>query len=443
MKIGRRLFIGFAIIILINVAAGTMIINNVGSVQHYYDNKKTMDSLISHLDDCRLAESKFRSTYDTNLVTDFQSDYLNVSRDISNIGALQNANVDDSNLSAIKLSVDDYRNYVLDNVKYSNNIENLWRSEQDTIASPGGLNADLNATSQRVVELAATNNLSWSGMLYLNYIEQDDSNFLSTHNNQYLDDLYKRENLLSNWANNDPLLAQDIWRYNNNLNALTSLYSRQADTGAHIDSTVMALENNVSTMDMGVSTAFDNTLQRTILTVIGLIALSLVLSIAISLLVTRSISKPIESLSMVAQKIASGDMRRKVEINRKDEIGSLADSFSKMMTSIRSRMEFNDALVRNIVDAHMIAYDDGTIFYFNKPAIKMTGYSYAEATNMRYQDMLRDTPIFTDTTNSVSYSCTLVKKDMSELLVRCNMSTINDGEGNKIGTMILIRDMSF
>ena len=87
MKIGRRLFIGFAIIILINVAAGAMIINNVGSVQHYYDNKKTMDSLINHLDDCRLAESQFRSSYDTKLVTDFQFDYLNVSRDISDMEA--------------------------------------------------------------------------------------------------------------------------------------------------------------------------------------------------------------------------------------------------------------------------------------------------------------------------------------------------------------------
>ena len=89
MKIGRRLFMGFAIIILINVAAGAMIINNVGSVQHYYNNKKTMDSLISHIDDCRLAESRFRSSYDTNLVIGFQSDYLNVSRDLSNMGAFK------------------------------------------------------------------------------------------------------------------------------------------------------------------------------------------------------------------------------------------------------------------------------------------------------------------------------------------------------------------
>lgn len=442
MKIGRRLFMGFAIIILINVAAGAMIINNVGSVQHYYNNKKTMDSLISHIDDCRLAESRFRSSYDTNLVIGFQSDYLNVSRDLSDMGVLQNATGEDSNLSAIKSSVDDYRNYVLNNVEYPNNIENLWRSEQDTLSSPGGLTANSNAISQRVLELASTNNLSWSGMLYLNGMQQDENNFLSTHDDRYLDDLHTMENLSLNWSGNDPMLSQDIWRYNNNLGALTSLYSRQADTGARIDSTVMALESNVSAMDTGVSTAFDNTLQRTIMTVIGLIVLSLSLSIAISFFVTRSISKPIESLSIAAQKIASGDMRRKVEINRNDEIGSLADSFSKMMASIRSRMEFNDSLVRNIVDAHIIVDELGKIFYFNKPAIQLTGYSYGEALNMRYQDILRDIPIFTDKTDSVSYGCTLVKKDGSELPVQCYMSTLNNGEGVKIGIMILIRDKS-
>ena len=105
-------------------------------------------------------------------------------------------------------------------------------------------------------------------------------------------------------------------------------------------------------------------------------------------------------------------------------------------------MEFNDALVRNIVDAHMIVDEGGKIFYFNRPAIQLTGYSYAEATNMRYQDILRDIPIFTNIMNSVSHDCTLVKKDKSEIRVQCNMSTLKDGEGNKIGTMILIRDKS-
>ena len=127
--------------------------------------------------------------------------------------------------------MDDYRNYVLDNVKYPNNIENLWRSEQDTLSSPGGLTANSNAISQRVIELASMNNLSWSGMLYLNDMQQEEKNFLSTHDHQYLDNLHNTENLTLNWANNDPMLSQEIWRYNNNLDALTSLYSRQADTG--------------------------------------------------------------------------------------------------------------------------------------------------------------------------------------------------------------------
>jgi hypothetical protein len=61
---------------------------------------------------------------------------------------------------------------------------------------------------------------------------------------------------------------------------------------------------------------------------------------------------------------------------------------------------------------------------------------------MRYQDILRDIPIFTDKTDSVSYGCILVKKDGSELPVQCYMSTLNNGEGVKIGIMILIRDKS-
>ena len=72
MKIGQKLFIGFAIIILINVIAGVLIINNMDTVQQYYQSKKAMDSLNAHLKDSMLTENEFRSAYDTGLVDDFR-----------------------------------------------------------------------------------------------------------------------------------------------------------------------------------------------------------------------------------------------------------------------------------------------------------------------------------------------------------------------------------
>lgn len=438
MKIGSRLFIGFAIIILINVVAGAIIISNVGSIQHYYQNKKTMDTTINHLNACRLTESQFRSAYDTKLVVDFQFEYLNVSRDIA---AMQDMGVTggEGNLTAIQSSIHDYHNLVLNNIEYPNSIENLWRSEQDTILSPGGLTDNSNAIKGRVLQLASDNNHSWVGMQYLNDIQQGEKNFMSTHDRKYLDNIRKMENLTLNWADNDPELAQDMWRYDNNLEVLSSLYTRQADSNALIDMTVAALEQNVSAMDTGISTAFDDTLARTTLAVIALIALSLVLSILISLIVTRSISRPIASLSAVAQKIAGGDLRRSIDVKRNDEVGSLADSFRKMMSAIRSRMEFNDALVRNIVDAHMIFDDSGRIFYFNEPAIELTGYTISEAMSLRYQDLFKGLPVFINSSYGTSYDCILVKKDATEIRVECHMSTLKDGEGNRIGTMALIR----
>lgn len=439
MKIGSRLFIGFAIIILINVVAGAIIISNVGSIQHYYLNKKTMDTTINHLNACRLTESQFRSAYDTKLVVDFQFEYLNVSRDIA---AMQDIGMagGEGNLTAIQSSIHDYHNLVLNNIEYPNSIENLWRSEQDTISSPGGLTDNSNAIKGRVLQLASGNNRSWVGMQYLNDMQQDEKNFMSTHDRKYLDNIRNMENLTLNWADNDPEMAQDMWRYDNNLEVLSSLYTRQADSNARIDATVAALEQNVSAMDTGISTAFDDTLARTTLAVISLIALSLVLSILISLIVTRSISRPIASLSAAAQKIAGGDLRRSIDIKRNDEVGSLADSFRRMMSAIRSRMEFNDALVRNIVDAHMIFDDGGRIFYFNEPAIKLTGYTISEAMSLRYQDLLKGLPVFINSIYGASYDCTLVKKDATEIPVKCYLSTLKDGEGNRIGTMVLIRE---
>ncbi len=72
---------------------------------------------------------------------------------------------------------------------------------------------------------------------------------------------------------------------------------------------------------------------RNILIVI--LSISLILALAVSLLIINSITKPINKLIGVADKLALGDVKANVDISTKDEIGSLADSFRGMIANIR------------------------------------------------------------------------------------------------------------
>lgn len=440
MKIGQRLFIGFSIIILINVLAGYIIVSDVNSVQQYYQSKTAMDNLIDHLKDCRLTEKGFRSAYDTKLVVDFQTQYKNVTRDLNEMEISNTAYGSGVDFNSIQASIKDYHNLVLQNIENTYSLENLWRSEQDTISSPGGLNDSSSAMTDRVLKLEAEKNRGGSGMRYLYGIQQDERNFLITHDPSYLNDIYLMENLTLTWANDDQVLTEDIWRYNNNLNVLSNLFSHQVSTEGQIDTTVGSLGEQLSSIDADVSSAFETALQRTMITIAALVALSLVSSIVISVIMTRSISRPIASLAQTSEKIAAGDLRRKIEVKGNDEVSSLGRSFQRMVTSMRERIEFNDALVRNIVDAQIIVSPEGKIIYFNNAAKSMTGYSYGEISSIPYDAILDGLPGLSGIRADISRDCVLVRKDGSRVNVTCRLSAVNDGEGARMGTMVLLKE---
>ncbi len=63
---------------------------------------------------------------------------------------------------------------------------------------------------------------------------------------------------------------------------------------------------------------------------------SLVVAIILGLILSRRLSMPLLELSSAAQKAATGDLSHKVQVNTKDEIGSLATSFNQMMKDLEN-----------------------------------------------------------------------------------------------------------
>ena len=64
----------------------------------------------------------------------------------------------------------------------------------------------------------------------------------------------------------------------------------------------------------------------------------ILLALIFSLFMDKVIIKPIHQFTKVAEAIASGDLDHKIQINRKDEIGQLADSFEKMAQNLKKDM---------------------------------------------------------------------------------------------------------
>ncbi len=68
---------------------------------------------------------------------------------------------------------------------------------------------------------------------------------------------------------------------------------------------------------------------------ITLTAIGLIIGLALALLITYNISRPLKELEKATEHIAEGKFEYNLNINRPDEIGSLADAFSFMMERLK------------------------------------------------------------------------------------------------------------
>jgi HAMP domain-containing protein len=76
----------------------------------------------------------------------------------------------------------------------------------------------------------------------------------------------------------------------------------------------------------------------TLLTIVGLIALCLVVGIAVSIIIASKTIRPILELKSIADNISRGQLDTPVSFPSNDEIGELARSLERMRASLKAAM---------------------------------------------------------------------------------------------------------
>ncbi|MGA1870503.1 MAG: ATP-binding protein [bacterium] len=122
---------------------------------------------------------------------------------------------------------------------------------------------------------------------------------------------------------------------------------------------------------------------------------SLALSVLIVLYFSRTISRPIATLTKGAEIIGKGDLEHKIDIRSKDEIGALAAAFNEM---VENRAQAESALQRSeeeikatlqcTGDAMRVVSEDFTIVRVNNEMGKLSGINEQESIGMRCYEQL-------------------------------------------------------
>ena len=80
------------------------------------------------------------------------------------------------------------------------------------------------------------------------------------------------------------------------------------------------------------------------------LAFSMLIGILASVLITKSITRPLRILKNAANKIGSGNLDTSIEINSRDEIGQLANTFNQMAVNLKEITASRDELNSEIAD---------------------------------------------------------------------------------------------
>ena len=175
--------------------------------------------------------------------------------------------------------------------------------------------------------------------------------------------------------------------------------------------------------------------------------------ILVSLWVSRRITRPIEKIKSGAELFAQGDLQQRLTVSDSWEIGSLAETMNHMADELRTQINTIteqrgelQAVLSSMV-AGVIAVDtEERIISMNNAAAMMFVCSSSKAQGRSIQEVVRNTVLQQFVEEALS-SQKPIEKDITlysdgERFLNAHGSILCDAEGNRIGALIVLNDVT-
>jgi len=133
------------------------------------------------------------------------------------------------------------------------------------------------------------------------------------------------------------------------------------------------------------ATLADETYSSAKLAIILITIAIIMLLVAASILITKSIREPVEDLNEAALKVAGGALGINVPVKSTDEIGELSKSFNAMSDKITQMMTDLDGLPAPL----MMIDNEFNVTYFNKAAAASTGNQQSDCIGKKCYDLFK------------------------------------------------------
>ncbi len=192
-------------------------------------------------------------------------------------------------------------------------------------------------------------------------------------------------------------------------------------------------------------------------------------AIWVGLYLARKITIPIQGLTDATHRIAEGDLDFVIDVEAKDEVGILLDSFNRMMSDLKSskenlertnielkvsneeldrRRSYIETILQNI-DTGVISIDwQGRITTINQAAEKMLNVRMVEAKEKDYRDILKSPKLLeyvkmVTSGHKKSFGQDLqIATEQQPLFIKTHVSALEDDRGHYLGAVVVLDDFT-
>jgi two-component system phosphate regulon sensor histidine kinase PhoR len=120
-------------------------------------------------------------------------------------------------------------------------------------------------------------------------------------------------------------------------------------------------------------------------------------TILLSLQVSRTITEPLQKLTQASRKMAQGQLDQRIKVTSKDEVKELAEAFNlmatrlaEMITALTSEKDKMGAILSTMSDAILLVDNESRVIMVNKAVERLFGFSEDEAIGLHFIEAVRD-----------------------------------------------------
>jgi len=200
-------------------------------------------------------------------------------------------------------------------------------------------------------------------------------------------------------------------------------------------------------------TAIDRAL-RTIYWHISLGGLAIAaVAAAMSLAISRRISRPIEEIKRGAERFAKGELGLKLPIYDSQEIGGLAEAMNQMAAQLDDRIHAIvqqrnelEVVLSSMVEGVLAVDMDERLIKINRAAAQMIGVEAAAATGRSIQEIVRNPALQQFVARALRsrepVEGDIVASNGDERSLQAHGTILRDAQGTSIGALIVLNDVT-